>query len=169
MDSIFNISVLALGAFFVIAMLVYKARTEWIRFERNEIYVIDGDTFDLNRNGQRIRVRPIGFDAPERGQAGGDIATRRLRELANKGLTVRFRGTDVYGRVTSDVKTCDGRLNRVMLREGFAHHTSRSGIVRFIATLGPRIAGRGIWAGSILGVGVTNPRIYRKLKDKGLV
>lgn len=48
------------------------------------VKVIDGDTFEI-RSGKRIR--PSGYDAPEKGQRGSRKATEQLKKLT-KGKTV---------------------------------------------------------------------------------
>jgi len=57
--------------------------------------IIDGDTFEVKEDWKwggtsGNRVRPIGFDAPERGQFGFDAATKKLSDLlCNKQVDLR--------------------------------------------------------------------------------
>jgi len=50
------------------------------------IGIIDGDTFKVSprwkwRGQTGNRVRPLGYNTPEKGQAGYDDATKKLREI----------------------------------------------------------------------------------------
>ena len=141
----------------------------WTGVPSSSIYVIDGDTFSVLLNsGERIKVRPVGYDAPELTQKGGKMSTAEMRRLARGGLLLKERHYDVYGRIVADVRIgIDGKggsLARHMMKLGLAHSTSESGLVRFLSTLGPRLAGRGIWKNSWLGLRVTNPRVHRAAK-----
>lgn len=88
--------------------------------------VIDGDTFILE--GDRIRIADI--DAPETHPARcaqeerlGTAATRRLRELLNKGpfsLLRDGRDEDRYGRKLRTVVRDGGSLGGVLVAEGLA-------------------------------------------------
>lgn len=152
--------ILAVIAF--ITFRIIKARRSWMDYTAREIYVIDGDTINLYRNSDCLKIRCKGFDAPEMGQAGGQEAKDFLKELAKSGFSIQFHEADVYGRVLADIKTSKGRLSSVMLSAGHAHDTSLSALTRLIKTLPARIAGRGLWSGSLLGIGVTRPSDWRK-------
>lgn len=141
----------------------------WTGVPSSSIYVIDGDTFSVLLNsGERIKVRPVGYDAPELTQKGGKMATAEMRRIAKGGLLLKERHYDIYGRIVADVRIgMDGRggsLARHMMKLGLAHSTSESGLIRFLSTIGPRFAGRGIWKNGWLGLRVTNPRVHRAAK-----
>ena len=76
--------------------------------------VVDGDTFLARRDGQRLRVRLIGIDAPESVQPDAPVecfgpeSARALATLLPTGtrLTAAYQGTperDQYGRELWDV------------------------------------------------------------------
>ena len=51
------------------------------------IRVYDGDTLNLDVQGETVRIRLYGIDAPESGQDGNVAATRFLRRLVLEILT----------------------------------------------------------------------------------
>ena len=160
-----------LAAIVLVVLVIWRWRagSGWTGVPASSIHVIDGDTFSVLLNsGQRIKVRPTGYDAPELSQKGGRMASSEMRRMARRGLLLKERHYDVYGRVVADVRIgIDGKggsLAGHMLRSGLAHSLSQSGFVRFVSTLGPRLAGRGIWKNSWLGLRVTNPRVHRAAK-----
>jgi micrococcal nuclease len=82
--------------------------------------VVDGDTFVARRDGQRLRVRLIGIDAPESVQPDAPVecfgpeSARALADLVPPGtrLTAAYQGMpehDQYGRELWDVWV-DGRF-----------------------------------------------------------
>jgi len=95
--------------------------------------VVDGDTIDVaipaGRPGQayrlRQRVRLLGIDTPERGQAGYGKATEALRSMIG-GRCVRLsysgRTRGGYGRLLAYVHRADDGLdvNLAMVRGGWA-------------------------------------------------
>jgi endonuclease YncB( thermonuclease family) len=57
-------------------------------FSGEAIYIVDGDTFDIQTTAARIRIRFCGIDSPERWHAGYREAKDALASLI-KGKTVR--------------------------------------------------------------------------------
>jgi len=94
--------------------------------EGQHIYVIDGDTFDLN--GTRIRV--AGIDAPETHPARcpeeaalGAAATRKLAELLRgRPLWVSGLKTDRYGRAVAIVRVGGEDVADAMIGAGLARN-----------------------------------------------
>jgi hypothetical protein len=102
--------------------------------EGQHIFVIDGDTFDLN--GTRIRV--AGIDAPEthparcaREAALGAAATQKLAELLRgRPLWVSGLKTDRYGRAVAVVRVNGEDVADAMIGSGLARNydgTQRQG------------------------------------------
>jgi endonuclease YncB( thermonuclease family) len=89
-----------------------------------EMYAIDGDTFDLN--GERIRV--AGIDAPEthpsrcpREAEIGSEATQKLAELLRGGtLWISGNKTDRYGRSVRTVRVNGEDVAEAMIGSGLA-------------------------------------------------
>jgi uncharacterized protein YjbI with pentapeptide repeats/endonuclease YncB( thermonuclease family) len=87
--------------------------------------VPDGDTVLLVNWVGRRKMRPIGIDAPELGEAGGGAARATLRKLLPLNAWVHFshdeRRKDKSGRELVYLFGTDRKLvNQVMLREGAA-------------------------------------------------
>lgn len=83
-------------------------------------HVQDGDSFTL-ANGDTVRL--WGIDAPEKGQAYGDAARARLRQLCEgKRVRLELKETDQYGRITALVYVGKTYVNLQMVKEGMAWH-----------------------------------------------
>ena len=72
--------------------------------------VVDGDTIDVRLNGRRVRVRYIGIDTPERGEACYSEATNHNRSLVQGKTLTLVRDTSDYGPY--------GRLLRYIYADG---------------------------------------------------
>lgn len=68
--------------------------------------IADGDTLtmlDARRNSHKIRL--LGIDAPERGQAFGERSKQSLAKLAyRREVSVDWQGRDSYGRILGRVR-----------------------------------------------------------------
>ena len=87
--------------------------------------VTDGDTLKvrLQGEGEQIRIRLYGIDAPEKGQPFGRKSREFLMSLAPMGATVTVEpiNFDRYGRLVAIVYAPDGTcLNLAMLNAGLA-------------------------------------------------
>jgi endonuclease YncB( thermonuclease family) len=86
-------------------------------------HVIDGDTIDVDINGQVFRVRYIGVDTPERDETCYAEATAANSELVlNQVITLRkdISNTDRFDRLLRYVYKGDIFINAEMVRLGFA-------------------------------------------------
>ena len=75
---------------------------------------VDGDTFRVDNDGTRERVRLIGLDAPEIGEPGADEATEFLRKKTEgKDVWLEFEGAerDRFGRFRAYVWLRDQRMS----------------------------------------------------------
>ena len=114
------------------------------------VSITDGDTIVIRPSqGPSVKVRLIGIDAPERGQAFGTRARQELGDLI-AGQVVEVIGTerDRYGRLLGDVRH-DGRsINLEMIRLGMAWaYVEFKPPPEFIkAEAEARTARRGLWA-----------------------
>lgn len=80
----------------------------------------DGDTFTFKRNGETVRVRLAGYDAPERGQPFSRRATEHLRMLTAGGARCDCYKADRYGRSVCTVRTLAGaHVAPLMLVAGY--------------------------------------------------
>ena len=88
------------------------------------VHVADGDSFEirLDGNGAVVKVRLYGIDAPEKGQAHGNVARGFARGLL-EGQQVRLQivEKDNYGRLVANAFLSDGRLvNHEIVKQGHA-------------------------------------------------
>lgn len=97
------------------------------------VFVIDGDTFDAERNGETERVRIIGIDTPERDQCGYAEATTALRDAIGGRTVTLVAGAptdrDAYGRLLRYVEVDGADAGLGLVRRGLAvaRYDSRSG------------------------------------------
>lgn len=90
-------------------------------------HVVDGDTVDLALQGELLRARLLGIDAPEVGECFAVQATEYLRTLAlGQWVVVAFEqetpSYDVFGRLLVYLSTLDGdSLNLMMVASGHAY------------------------------------------------
>ena len=86
------------------------------------VKVADGDTITLKKtDGQTIRIRFLGIDAPEHDQAGGPASKAHLESLvAGRNVTVRYRNLDQYGRTVGKVLVDGKDINLSQLQTGNA-------------------------------------------------
>lgn len=95
---------------FVAALLfLWAGLTAAETFEGVVKHVVDGDTIDVSRSGEIVRVRLWGIDTPEMSQPYGPVAAEALREaLEDKYVIVEPVGTS-YDRVVGKVSLTNGR------------------------------------------------------------
>lgn len=86
------------------------------------ILVLDGDTIEVFKERQPVRVRLLNIDAPEKKQPFGRWSTNQLKSLlAGQSVTVSYTQTDRYGRILGRVVTANGtEANRQQVLNGAA-------------------------------------------------
>lgn len=91
-------------------------------FSGKVVKVIDGDTVDiLTVKKQKIRVRLLDIDAPERGQAFGNASRRYLASLiAGKNVSVKENKKDIYKRTLGTIFFNEVNINAKMVESGYA-------------------------------------------------
>ena len=68
------------------------------------LQVIDGDTVDVRKRGNRIRIRLDSIDCPENGQPWGNTAKAGLiKMIGGKSVHLEEHGCDAYGRTIATV------------------------------------------------------------------
>ena len=96
------------------------------------VQMIDGDTFDAERDGVRERVRIIGIDTPEREQCGYEEASAALRDAVSGRTITLVSGAetdrDTYGRLLRYVEIDGVDVGLTLIEDGFAvaRYDSRS-------------------------------------------
>lgn len=129
--------------------------------------VSDGDSIHMELpDGERVRVRLYGIDAPEKDQEFALTARRKLgRLIYNKQIRVEVVDIDKYGRYVGRVYAGTRYVNRFMLKEGLAwHYKHYAADDELLAETEARAkaAGRGIWASDA----PCRPRYFRSEKRK---
>lgn len=115
------------------------------------VRVSDGDTLEVLRGRETVRIRLHGIDCPELGQPFGQRARQRTGDLAmGKTVTVRPVEDDRFGRVVAEILLPGGAsLNRKLVEEGlawwFRQYAPRDVELRLLEEKA-RDARRGLWA-----------------------
>ena len=129
--------------------------------------VSDGDSLHLELpDGERVRVRLYGIDAPEKDQECALAARKKLGKLIyDKKIRVEVLDVDKYGRSVGKVYAGARYVNRYMLKEGLAwHYKHYAADDELLAEAEARAkaAGRGIWSTE----SPCRPRIFRSEQRK---
>lgn len=83
--------------------------------------VIDGDTLEIERSGERVRIRLEGIDAPERAQPFGDVSQKTLSGMVEgRQVRVSSSGFDRYGRTLGNVTLGTQDVGLSLVRQGLA-------------------------------------------------
>lgn len=117
-------------------------------FSGRVVGVLDGDSLVVLRDGRQVTVRLHGVDAPESGQAYGNVARRALANLAfGRTVEVEVRDVDRYKRLVSRVTAEGADVGLEMVRAGFAWHYARylRDEAYAAAEREARAARRGLW------------------------
>lgn len=124
--------------------LCEEAGTRCVSVPVRDLLAVDGDTFELRRlaaNGgeQRVRLRLIGWDSPETGDAAqcpeedalGRQVEARARTLFSEGSKVTFlpEGTDQYGRTRAHVYLDGAHVGWLLSKDGLARPLDAGGQV----------------------------------------
>ena len=98
-------------------------------YQVREGSVYDGDTLRVLRNGEELKIRFCGIDAPERSQELGIASRDYLRSLINQTnsqVSITAIEKDRYGRTVAELFATDGTfINAEVVRAGLAYHYER--------------------------------------------
>jgi endonuclease YncB( thermonuclease family) len=118
-------------------------------FTARVIAVLDGDTVLIRRARGLVKIRLAGIDAPEKGQAFGDISSRTLADMVKgKRVKVASQAVDQYGRIVANLGVDGLDVNAEQVRRGMAwEYSNHHGNKTLVALQDEaRQAGRGLWA-----------------------
>jgi endonuclease YncB( thermonuclease family) len=167
--------VAALGALLLVlsivgvALVAARADTKPV-FTGRIVKVLDGDTLTVLADKRETVVRLHGVDAPEAGQAFGQVCRRVLANMVNGATAiVTVVDTDRYGRTIATLTVAGRDIGLEMVRAGCAWHFreySNSGAYS-AAEDDARRAKRGLWQDA----SPTPPWSYRQTRAprRGLV
>ncbi|MEM5516940.1 thermonuclease family protein [Henriciella sp. AS95] len=117
------------------ANLCAEAGTRCVSVPVRDLLAVDGDTFELRRlnargGEERVRLRLIGWDSPETGDAArcpeedalGQKTEARARALFSAGSKVTFlpEGADQYGRTRAHVYLDGTHVGWLLSKDGLA-------------------------------------------------
>ncbi|MDU1890622.1 MAG: thermonuclease family protein [Dysgonomonas sp.] len=90
------------------------------------VKVADGDTITIvTEEGEKVKIRLEGIDAPEKGQDFSQKSRQFLNDLCyGKDVRVKDKGKDKYGRTLGVVYIDDLNINEEMVRNGLAWYYS---------------------------------------------
>lgn len=119
--------------------------------------VVDGDTLHARCDGEKVKVRLLRIDTPERDEAGYRAAGAALRRfLGGDPIALEFERpglpvADDYGRLLAYVRVRGELANVEMVRLGWSPFWTKYGQGRYAdafrrAEREAREAGRGLWA-----------------------
>ncbi|MBE1446312.1 thermonuclease family protein [Paenibacillus sp. OAS669] len=132
-----------------------KESREPVKVER----VIDGDTFEINQDGKKERVRMIGVDTPETKKAdtpvmfyGKEASDYTAKRLENKTVELEWdvEKRDQYDRYLAYVWIGDELFNRTLVQEGYARMATFPPNVKYVDLFkkdqeAARKAQKGLW------------------------
>lgn len=101
------------------------------------IAIIDGDTYDIVKNKQKIRIRIDAIDAPERGMAYYKISKNHLSKLIfGKLVTIKEISKDWHGRIVGKTYLSNKTdVSAEMLKNGMAWHYKKYSSDAILAAL----------------------------------
>ncbi|WP_233249153.1 thermonuclease family protein [Desulfobulbus oligotrophicus] len=83
--------------------------------------VTDGDTLRVVIEGQEVKIRLYGIDAPESGQAFGKASQQALKQITSgRQISIKVLDRDRYGRLVALVFADGANVNEAMVASGFA-------------------------------------------------
>lgn len=139
-------STLLLLLLLLLALPAARAATE---FTGRIVSIADGDTLTVLRGRQRVKVRLVEIDAPERGQPFGGRSTESLRMLCADGTArVVVTGEDQYQRTLGRVWCGGVDINVEQVRRGMAWVYDQYVMDRglYAVQAAARADGEGLWA-----------------------
>lgn len=105
---------------------VSKSEVGEIETKLRNIYVVDGDTiYGENQDGEQIKIRMTGIDAPESDQLLGDVSKLSLQDCVDQSSDIKVvvqtsNSTDKYGRTLGKVMVGDTDCNLWQVGSGMA-------------------------------------------------
>ncbi len=84
--------------------------------------ITDGDTIKVLVGREQIKIRLYGIDTPEKKQAFGQAAKKKISSILTPLVSIEEKDTDRYGRTIGIVYTSTGtNVNEEMVRTGYAY------------------------------------------------
>ena len=152
----------ALNALFALLLLVCALNpAQGAEFTGKVTAVVDGDTVMALRNGQVVKIRLAGIDAPEKEQDFGQESRQSLIALVQGKLVhVSTLAIDDYDRLVAKISVAGLNVNQEQVRRGMAWNYSRSNKNTTLAEMekAARVTRLGLWSQA----DPVSPSIWRK-------
>lgn len=102
-------------------LAVFFFATSWAAVPAAVVGITDGDTLRAVIDGQEVKVRLYGIDAPEKRQPYGQASTTALKTLTQgHAITITATGKDRYGRTIGLIYADGNNVNESMVTTGMA-------------------------------------------------
>lgn len=90
-------------------------------FSAKVIAVLDGDTVLVLRGSQKVKIRLVNIDAPEKAQDFGMASRQSLVEMVlRKQVQINSQAIDQYGRIVAQLEVGGLKVNEEQVRRGMA-------------------------------------------------
>lgn len=142
---------------FILILFVRKRKAPKISISPLEqasvVRVIDGDTIEVDLNGEKRMVRYLGIDAPEKNECFYNESTEKNREfLEGKIIELRPDGEseDIFGRLLRYIYADEIFVNETLVKEGYARVFDFDDDLKYqkklnIAEQNAREGNKGLW------------------------
>lgn len=88
----------------------------------------EGDVLTMNNLNRSIKIRLLGIDAPEKGQAFAEVSRQHLSDLVlNKFVVVHYSGLGEMNQIVGRVIVGEMDVSAQMIRDGAAWYAGRDG------------------------------------------
>ncbi len=136
-----------------ISICLYSCGFTYERITVSLSKIIDGDTIEVLRDSEKIKIRLYGIDAPERTQDYGRNATRALESALEpyNEIDIVIRDKDRYGRIVGEIFAGGSNINLIMLLEGHCWHYKKYSKEASYSEAEVKAKGNnlGLWANSL--------------------
>ncbi|MGL5277489.1 MAG: thermonuclease family protein [Cetobacterium sp.] len=133
----------------IVLFLTFLLTTLSFAFSGKVIKVADGDTITVLKDGEKVRVRFYGIDAPEKKQEYGIKSLDVLKKMIDgKIVEIDVKDKDQYGRVVGEVYYKGKNINLYMLETGNAwwyKQYSKGNLEFAAAEEKAKLEGLGLW------------------------
>ena len=124
------------------------------------VKITDGDTLTLLHNGEKLKIRFYGIDAPESKQSFGKQSKENLTKLCplNSQAKIKIKQKDKYNRIVGIVFCNDIDINAKQVQDGYAWAYREYSLAYLHLEFQARIEAKGLWSED----NPIKPSIYRK-------